>query len=57
MKKKAGCTVHYVNEKLDSGDIIVQKILRLTRKIMKNFKEKNPNVRIQSFPRSNNQNF
>ena len=25
MKKKAGCTVHYVNEKLDSGDTIVQK--------------------------------
>ena len=25
MKKKTGCTVHYVNEKLDSGNIIVQK--------------------------------
>ena len=24
-EKKAGCTVHYVNEKLDSGDTIVQK--------------------------------
>ena len=25
MKKKTGCTVHYVNEKLDSGKLIVQK--------------------------------
>jgi phosphoribosylglycinamide formyltransferase 1 len=25
-EKKTGCTVHYVNEKLDSGNIIVQKI-------------------------------
>ncbi len=24
-EKKAGCTVHYVNEKLDSGNVIVQK--------------------------------
>ena len=24
-EKKAGCTVHYVNEKLDSGNTIVQK--------------------------------
>ena len=24
-EKKTGCTVHYVNEKLDSGNIIVQK--------------------------------
>ena len=24
-EKKAGCTVHYINEKLDSGDVIVQK--------------------------------
>ena len=24
-EKKAGCTVHYVNEKLDSGNIILQK--------------------------------
>tara|TARA_B100001063_G_C16635202_1_gene487972 strand:+ start:290 stop:853 length:564 start_codon:yes stop_codon:yes gene_type:complete len=25
-EKKTGCTVHYVNEKLDAGDIILQKI-------------------------------
>ena len=24
-EKKTGCTVHYVNEKLDSGQIIIQK--------------------------------
>ncbi len=24
-EKKAGCTVHYVNEKLDSGSVIIQK--------------------------------
>ena len=24
-EKKAGCTVHYVNERLDSGNTIVQK--------------------------------
>jgi phosphoribosylglycinamide formyltransferase-1 len=24
-EKKAGCTVHYVNKKLDSGNLIVQK--------------------------------
>ena len=24
-EKKAGCTVHYVNEKLDSGNVIIQK--------------------------------
>ena len=24
-EKKAGCTVHYVNEKLDSGNIIIRR--------------------------------
>ena len=24
-EKKAGCTVHYVNDKLDSGNVIIQK--------------------------------
>ena len=33
-EKKAGCTVHYVNEKLDSGCTIVQKNLLLMKKIM-----------------------
>ena len=25
MKKKTGCTVHFVNEKLDDGNIIIKK--------------------------------
>ena len=29
---KAGCTVHYVNDKLDSGDKIVQKIFQIELK-------------------------
>ena len=28
-EKKSGCTVHYVNNKLDDGDIIVQKFFYL----------------------------
>ena len=28
-KEKTGCTVHYVNEKLDGGDIIVKKYFYL----------------------------
>ena len=38
---KAGCTVHYVNEKLDSGRNILQNILLLTAMIMKVLKGKN----------------
>ena len=30
--KFSGCTVHYVNEKLDSGQIIIQKKVRITAK-------------------------
>ena len=56
-EKKAGCTVHYVNEKLDSGRHIIQKNFTINKKDNENFKEKNPNVRIQSIFRSNNQNF
>ena len=29
-EKKTGCTVHYVNEKLDSGNIIVQKSFQVS---------------------------
>ena len=29
---KAGCTVHYVNEKLDGGNIIIQKPFFITTK-------------------------
>ena len=36
-EKKTGCTVHYVNEKLDSGSIISQKFFLLKTMIMRNF--------------------
>ena len=29
-EKKTGCTVHYVNEKLDSGNIIVQRSFQIS---------------------------
>jgi phosphoribosylglycinamide formyltransferase-1 len=31
-ERKAGCTVHFVNEKLDSGNIIVQKSFYINSK-------------------------
>ncbi len=31
-EKKGGCTVHYVNEKLDSGSTIVQKSFIINKK-------------------------
>ena len=34
-EKKTGCTVHYVNEKLDSGNIIAQKSFFINLMIMK----------------------
>ena len=36
-EKNAGCTVHYVNKKLDSGNMIVQKNLLLIVAMMKKF--------------------
>ena len=30
-EKKTGCTVHYVNDKLDDGDIIVKKFFYLNQ--------------------------
>ena len=46
-EKKAGCTVHYVNEKLDSGCTIVQKKFTINEKdnviILKN---KNSKIRV-----------
>ena len=36
-EKKAGCTVHFVNKKLDSGVKITQKTFLLTIKMMKKF--------------------
>ena len=31
-EKKAGCTVHYVNAKLDSGSAIIQKSFTISKK-------------------------
>ena len=31
-EKKTGCTVHFVNEKLDGGKIIVKEFFRLTKR-------------------------
>ena len=46
-EKKAGCTVHYVNEKLDSGSVIIQKKFLINgnddEKILK---KKNTKIRI-----------
>ena len=36
-EKKAGCTVHYVNEKLDSGIQLFKNHFLLIVKIMKKF--------------------
>ena len=36
-EKKGGCTVHYVNEKLDGGNIILKKIFLLMKKMMKKY--------------------
>jgi phosphoribosylglycinamide formyltransferase-1 len=50
-EKKAGCTVHYVNEKLDSGSIIVQKYFQIKTKddeiILKNKTQK---LEFKAFP-------
>ena len=38
---KSGCTVHYVSQKLDSGKIIMQKIVKITKKeTVKSLKKK-----------------
>ena len=36
MKKKTGCTVHHVNEKLDGGSIIIKNFFILKKMIMNN---------------------
>ena len=50
-EKKAGCTVHYVNEKLDSGCTIVQKKFTINEKdnviILKNKTQK---LEYRAFP-------
>ena len=50
-EKKAGCTVHYVNEKLDSGKIIVQKFFFINNKDHKeNLKQKTQKLEHKAFP-------
>ena len=50
-EKKAGCTVHYVNEKLDSGDIIVQKNFTIDKKDNeKILKKKTQTLEYKAFP-------
>ena len=50
-EKKTGCTVHYVNEKLDSGSMIVQKYFQIKTKddelILKNKTQK---LEFRAFP-------
>tara|TARA_B100000886_G_scaffold219418_1_gene152383 strand:- start:124 stop:678 length:555 start_codon:yes stop_codon:yes gene_type:complete len=57
-EKNAGCTVHYVNKKLDSGNTIVQKKFTINSEDdEKILKKKNAKIGIFSFSRSDNKNF
>tara|TARA_B100000902_G_C27026217_1_gene772114 strand:- start:211 stop:774 length:564 start_codon:yes stop_codon:yes gene_type:complete len=50
-EKKAGCTVHYVNEKLDSGSVIVQKNFEIDNKDDENLlKNKTQKLEYRAFP-------
>ena len=40
MKKKTGCTVHFVNEKLDSGKMIIQKSFFINKNDKENILKK-----------------
>ena len=51
MKKKTGCTVHYVNEKLDSGNIIAQKSFYINSSDSETtLKQKTQIIEYQIFP-------
>ena len=45
-EKKTGCTVHYVNEKLDSGNIILQKNFYINKGDNEEIIKKDPIFRI-----------
>jgi phosphoribosylglycinamide formyltransferase-1 len=48
---KAGCTVHYVNKKLDSGNTIVQKFFYINNHDNENtLKEKTQKLEYKAFP-------
>ena len=50
-EKKAGCTVHFVNNKLDSGQIIIQKKFTINHKDdEKNLKNKTQKMEYIAFP-------
>ena len=50
-KKKAGCTVHYVNEKLDSGSSIVKKSFFINTRDNENIlKKKTQLLEYKAFP-------
>ena len=52
MKKKTGCTVHYVNAKLDSGNTIVQKTFFISANDNElTLKEKTQTLNIKRFQR------
>ena len=47
---KAGCTVHYVNEKLDAGNTIVQKTFLLKKMMNEQILKKTQNLEYRAFP-------
>ena len=50
-EKKTGCTVHYVNEKLDSGNIILQKSFYINSKDGEEIlKQKTQRLEYRTFP-------
>ena len=49
-EKKTGCTVHYVNEKLDSGKIILKKSFQIGKFAdLKNLKNRTQKVEYKAF--------
>ena len=51
MKKKTGCSVHFVNEKLDAGKIIIQKKFYIKKGDNKNtLKKKTQTLEYRAFP-------
>ena len=50
-EKKTGCTVHYVNDKLDDGDIIVKKFFYLNQNDDEiSLKHKTQKLEYRAFP-------
>ena len=49
-EKKTGCTVHYVNEKIDSGKIIIQKSFFISKEDnIESLKNKTQNLERKAF--------